>query len=238
MDQRIIELEKTTQGLDAQALLAEAVKIFGGKIALASSFSIEDQVITHMLLKLSDDVEIFTLDTGRLPQETYDVIDLTRKKYGVTIEMLTPDSAQLTEMLNEHGPNLFYESIDNRRLCCHVRKVAPLKKKLAQLDAWICGLRSDQSVTRGDLKRIDWDSSNELVKILPLADWRLEQTWEYIRTNDIPYNKLHDMNYPSIGCVPCTRAVKDGEDIRAGRWWWEQPEHKECGLHLKSKIKD
>ena len=152
--------------------------------------------------------------------------------------MLTPDSAQLTEMLNEHGPNLFYESIDNRRLCCHVRKVAPLKKKLAQLDAWICGLRSDQSVTRGDLKRIDWDSSNELVKILPLADWRLEQTWEYIRTNDIPYNKLHDMNYPSIGCVPCTRAVKDGEDIRAGRWWWEQPEHKECGLHLKSKIKD
>jgi len=231
MDQRIIELEKITQDLDAQALLAEVLKTFECKIALASSFSIEDQVITHMLLNLSDDVRIFTLDTGRLPQKTYDVIDLTRQKYGVKIEMLTPDSTQLTDMLNDHGPNLFYESIDNRRLCCHVRKVAPLKKKLAQLDAWICGLRSDQSVTRSDLKRIDWDSSNQLVKILPLADWTLKQTWEYIRTNDIPYNKLHDMNYPSIGCAPCTRPVKDGEDIRAGRWWWEDPEHKECGLH-------
>ncbi|MBW8035423.1 MAG: phosphoadenylyl-sulfate reductase [Planctomycetes bacterium] len=232
MDQRITKLEKITQDLGAQALLAEAVKTFDDKIALASSFSIEDQVITHMLLKLADDVRIFTLDTGRLPQETYDVIDQTRKKYGIKIEMLTPDSAQLTKMLNDHGPNLFYERIDNRRLCCQVRKVAPLKKKLAQLDAWICGLRSDQSVTRSDLKRIDWDSSNQLVKILPLADWTLEQTWEYIRKNDIPYNKLHDMNYPSIGCAPCTRPVKDGENIRAGRWWWEQPEHKECGLHL------
>ena len=147
-------------------------------------------------------------------------------------EMLFPDSARLEDLTMTYGPNLFYSSVELRKLCCQVRKVEPLRRKLSQLDAWICGLRREQSVTRDQLKRIEWDEAFGLVKVNPLADWSGEQVWKHIRDNEVPYNKLHDKGYPSIGCSPCTRAVKEGGDIRSGRWWWESPEHKECGLHI------
>ena len=227
------KIKEQIKGFDTKDLLAFALKYFGDKIALASSFSAEDMVITDMLCKVTASPKIFTLDTGRLPQETFDIIEGTRKKYGIEIEILFPDFKDVEKMTTEHGPNLFYESVPNRRQCCYVRKVKPLNRKLAELDAWISGLRKEQSVTRQDLQRVEKDETNNLVKINPLADWTENEVWNYIRHNDVPYNKLHDKGYPSIGCRPCTRAVKTGEDIRSGRWWWEEPEHKECGLHIK-----
>ena len=231
--QNIIErLRQQTASLDAAGLLGAVAAEFGERIAFATSFGAEDQVITHLLCRLEKPVQIFTLDTGRLPQETYNTMERTRKHYHINIEVLVPDTQQLEKLLGEHGPNLFYESVELRKQCCHVRKVEPLRRKLAELDAWICGLRREQAVTRTDLERIEWDAANGLIKINPLADWTNEQVWQFIRDNHIPYNVLHDKGYPSIGCAPCTRAIKDGEDIRAGRWWWEHPATKECGLHL------
>ncbi|MCK4999919.1 MAG: phosphoadenylyl-sulfate reductase [Anaerohalosphaera sp.] len=232
MNDKIDSLISKTEKLDSFELLRFIVDEFGSKFALASSFSAEDMVITDMLCELKAANCIFTLDTGRLAQETYDVIEETRKKYGIEIEMLFPDSARLEDLTMTYGPNLFYSSVELRKLCCQVRKVEPLRRKLSQLDAWICGLRREQSVTRDQLKRIEWDEAFGLVKVNPLADWSGEQVWKHIRDNEVPYNKLHDKGYPSIGCSPCTRAVKEGGDIRSGRWWWESPEHKECGLHI------
>ncbi len=203
-------------------------------IGLASSFSIEDQVITDMIVKVCPEIQIFTLDTGRLFQETYNVMEQTLLKYKKKIEALFPDREGVEKMVREYGPNLFYYSIDNRKLCCRIRKVNLLKGKLATLDAWISGLRSEQSVTRSNIDKIEWDESNGLVKLNPLADWSEGDVWQYIKENNVPYNELHDRGFPSIGCAPCTRAVKEGEDLRAGRWWWEHPEHKECGLHVKT----
>lgn len=230
-EKRIAALIEKTTGMETEKMLAVLLEEFGDRIALASSFGAEDQVLTDMLCKITGSSRIFTLDTGRLHQETYDVMDATREKYGVTITALFPDRGQVEAMTGEQGPNLFYKSIENRKRCCSVRKIEPLKRHLANLDAWIVGLRKEQSVTRGNLEQIVWDSANGLIKINPLLDWTTEQVWDYIKTNDVPYNKLHDTGFPSIGCAPCTRAVKPGEDIRAGRWWWELPEHKECGLH-------
>ncbi len=229
------ELAEETSGLDARQLLGFVLEKFGDKVALASSFGAEDQILTDMLCKVCDEPRIFTLDTGRLPEETYEVMAATRQKYGVRIDISLPDREQAEEMVNTRGPNLFYESIEARKLCCRVRKVEPLKRMLSGLQAWICGLRAEQSLTRTDLQRTEWDETFGLVKISPLADWTTEQVWDYIRENDVPYNKLHDEGYPSIGCAPCTRAVGPDDDIRSGRWWWEQPEHKECGLHLKER---
>ena len=225
------EIADQSRNLGAYDLLRVILARFGDRVALASSFSAEDQVITDMLCRIGGKPKIFTLDTGRLPGETYDVIEATREKYGIEIEILFPDRAKVEAMVTADGPNLFYSSVENRRKCCNVRKVEPLKRKLSQLEAWIVGLRSGQSVTREGLGRVEWDQGNGLIKVSPIADWTAEQVWEYIRKNDVPYNALHDKGYPSIGCAPCTRAVEDGQDIRAGRWWWEQPEHKECGLH-------
>ncbi len=235
MNELINEIQSKTRQYSAEQLLEYVVERFEGRIGLASSFSTEDQVVTDMLCKVTSVPTVFTLDTGRLPEETYRLMEQTRDKYGVRIEILFPDCAQVEEMVNEHGPNLFYESIENRKLCCRLRKIEPLKRRLATLDAWICGLRAEQSTTRTGLMRVDADETFGLIKVCPLADWTTEQVWEYIRSNDVPYNELHDKGYPSIGCAPCTRAVKPGEDIRAGRWWWEAPEHKECGLHLHAE---
>ncbi len=229
------DLTEATKGFSAEQLLEKVLREFDGKIAFASSFGLEDQVVLDMLCKITDKPAIFTLDTGRLPQETYDLIEKSREKYQIDIEMLFPDSKQVEAMVNQNGPNLFYKSIENRKLCCKVRKIEPLKRKLSTLDAWICGLRNEQSATRTELEKIEVDNNFKLIKISPIADWNTNQVWEYIKANDVPYNKLHDAGYPSIGCACCTRAIKLGEDIRAGRWWWEEPEHKECGLHLKSK---
>lgn len=229
--QKMIDL---TQGQSPETLLRVVLDEFGDKVALSSSLGAEDQVLTHMLCQVTDSPRIFTLDTGRLPQETYDVLDRTRVCYSIDIEVLFPDAQHVQDMVNASGVNLFYKSQAFRKQCCAVRKIAPLKKKLATLDAWVCGLRSQQSTTRSDLERIAWDETFGLIKISPLADWSTDQVWEYIVENRIPYNALHDQGYPSIGCAPCSRAVEPGQDIRAGRWWWEEPQHKECGLHLRA----
>lgn len=225
-------LRTNTQTWPVERLLAFVARKFTGRIAFASSFGAEDQVLVDILAKAAPAIPVFTIDTGRLPQETLDLVEATNMHYGTEIEVLTPDAGEVAVMVAEHGGDLFYDSIESRRLCCHVRKVNVLKARLSRLDAWICGLRREQSVTRGDVQRIEWDAANGLVKINPLVDWTTSQVWDYIRAHNVPYNALHDRGYPSIGCGPCTRAVAAGEDIRAGRWWWEQPEHKECGLHV------
>ena len=231
----IKQLSIEMQGYSAEGLIKRLLKQYGDKIALATSFGVEDQVLIDMLCKMSKRPVVFTLDTGRLPEETYEVMEATRKKYGIEIEILFPEHKEVEEMVNKYGPNLFYGSIEDRKLCCRIRKIEPLKRKLSGLQAWICGLRAEQSVTRTELKKIEWDNTFGLIKVCPLTDWSTEQVWDYIRENKVPYNKLHDKGFPSIGCEPCTRAVKPGDDIRAGRWWWEEPEHKECGLHLDNR---
>ena len=205
---------------------------FRGQVAFATSLGAEDQVITDMLCGIDKSVNIFTLDTGRLPQETYSTIEKTNDRYGISIQVYFPDFTRVESMVTEHGPNLFYDSVEKRKQCCYVRKIEPLKRALEDVDIWICGLRKEQSITRDCLDMFQWDQQFNVVKVSPLLDWSTEQVWEYIRGNNVPYNPLHDKGYPSIGCQPCTRAVSDSEDIRAGRWWWEKPEHKECGLHL------
>ena len=204
----------------------------GERIALASSLGAEDQVLTHMVLTLKPDARLFILDTGRFHPETYDLIAATMRKYSMHYEALFPEAPDVEEMESLHGPNLFYESIENRKKCCSVRKVKPLRRVLSSLNVWITGLRKEQAVTRSAIEKVEWDEANGLIKLNPLAEWSEKDVWEYISKHNIPYNKLHDQGYPSIGCAPCTRAVLPGEDIRAGRWWWERPEQKECGLHL------
>ena len=201
---------------------------------MASSFGAEDVVLIDMMVKIDPRSRIFTLDTGRLPQETYDVMERIRDRYKVRIEVFFPEAKAVEEVIEEYGPDLFYKSIELRKLCCEVRKIKPLRRALESLKAWICGLRKEQSVTRTEIRKIEVDvAHNSIAKINPLADWTEEQVWDYIEKNDVPYNALHDRNYPSIGCAPCTRAIALGEDVRAGRWWWETPEKKECGLHSK-----
>lgn len=209
---------------------------FKEKIALANSFGAEDVVLTDMVLKINPQIKIFALDTGRLPQETYNIWQILEEKYGINIEPYFPEAKRVEEMVKKFGSNLFYQSVDLRRLCCQVRKIIPLNRALLKLDAWICGLRREQSITRRDIKKIEIDLAHRrIIKINPLADWSANEVWDYIKKNKLPYNKLHDRNYPSIGCVPCTRPIKPGEDTRSGRWWWEPPEQKECGLHLQKE---
>jgi phosphoadenosine phosphosulfate reductase len=218
----------------AEEVLEWALKTYGDRVALASSFGAEDVALVDMLARIDPAPRVFTLDTGRLPQGTYDVMEKIRDKYGLEIEIYYPDTKAVEDMVTRYGPNLFYKSVELRKLCCEIRKIEPLEKALKELSAWITGLRREQSVTRTEVKKVEIDAShNSIVKINPLADWSEEQVWRYIRENGVPYNALHDRNYPSIGCAPCTRAIKPGQDVRAGRWWWEAPEHKECGLHIK-----
>ncbi len=227
----IESLNQQWAGLSAEEILKNALALFGNKITFATSLGAEDQVITYMLSKIDKSANIITLDTGRVFPETYDLLHRTVNRYGISIKSFYPDTTQVEEMVNTKGINLFYESIENRKLCCHVRKIVPLRRALQGKDAWITGLRREQSVTRTDLRIVEWDSANGLIKINPLLEWHEEQVWDYIKNNDIPYNKLHDQGFPSIGCQPCTRAIEKGEDLRAGRWWWENPDSKECGLH-------
>lgn len=217
----------------AEEVLRWAIDTFHPRIAFASSFGAEDVVIIDMLIKIRKDARIFTLDTGRLNQETYDVMDAIRDRYNVSIEVYFPDAKEVEEMVRKHGMNLFYHSVELRKLCCEVRKVRPLNRALQGLDAWITGLRREQADSRARIAKVEMDAQhNNIVKVNPLADWRWDMVWDYIRKNNVPYNKLHDKGYPSIGCEPCTRAIKAGEHFRAGRWWWEQDAYKECGLHV------
>lgn len=206
---------------------------YQNRIALASSLGLEDQVLTHMILKQKASARIFTIDTGRLFAETYSLIDKTNMKYGIKMEVFFPENIAVENYVRTNGINAFYESVDKRKECCRVRKIVPLLRALSTLDVWICGLRQEQSVTRTAVQMVEWDDANKLIKINPLISWSEHDVWNYIKTNNVPYNLLHDKGFPSIGCQPCTRAINDGEDIRAGRWWWENPEHKECGLHRR-----
>ena len=218
-------------GKSPDEILAWAADRFQGKIRFATSLGLEDQVLTDMIARAGLPISLFTLDTGRLFQETYDLIEQTRARYGIAIEICFPDAAEVRAMVHEHGINLFRRSVEFRKLCCGVRKIHPMHQALAGQAAWVVGLRREQSVTRVELRAVDWDAGNGLVKVSPLIDWTEKQVRAYIEAHDVPYNPLHDRGYPSIGCACCTRAVAPGEDVRAGRWWWEQPEHKECGLH-------
>ncbi|ASB49092.1 phosphoadenylyl-sulfate reductase [Alkalitalea saponilacus] len=231
--EEIIKLNEELNSATPQEILGRILSLFGDKVALSSSLGAEDQVLTDMLLKIDANACVFTLDTGRLFPETYDLIDRTSRKYKTKIEIFFPDKDKVQEMVNSKGINLFYESIENRKFCCHLRKIEPLQRAFAGLDAWICGLRAGQAVTRSGINVVEWDENNNLVKVNPLAHWSEEQVWDYIHTNKVPYNTLHDKGFPSIGCQPCTRAIEPGEDVRAGRWWWENPDTKECGLHKR-----
>lgn len=206
-----------------------------GKIALATSMGAEDQALTDMIVRIDSTAKIFTLDTGRIFPETYDLIEKTNARYKININIYFPEREQVEKMVNEKGVNLFYDSIENRRQCCHVRKIVPLERALKGLDVWISGLRKSQSVTRSDMQMVEWDERHDLIKINPLLDWSEADVWDYIKKNNVPYNKLHDKGFASIGCQPCTRALKPGEEVRDGRWWWENPQLRECGLHIKAR---
>jgi phosphoadenosine phosphosulfate reductase len=217
-------------------LLSWSFAEFHPRMALACSFQAESSVLIDLIHRLrGSDFRVFTLDTGRLNQETYDCMEAIRARYGIEIEVFFPEASRVEDMVREHGMNLFYNSTDKRKLCCGIRKVEPLKRALSGLDCWMTGQRREQAVTRTQLQKVEVDPEHGgIVKLNPLADWTARQIWDYIRQHKLPYNKLHDRGYPSIGCAPCTRAVQAIEDSRAGRWWWENPETRECGLHVKS----
>jgi phosphoadenosine phosphosulfate reductase len=228
------QLPNEVEQADPIRLISWGFAEFGNAVSLACSFGAEDVVLIDMVLKVNPEARIFVLDTGRLHQETYDVLDRCRVKYGIEFEVFNPDTVLLQELLRSKGTNSFRTSIENRKECCGIRKVEPLRRALAGQKAWITGLRREQAVTRLSLAKVENDEVHGgILKLNPLADWTESQVWDYIRANDLPYNALHDQGFPSIGCAPCTRAVQPGEDIRAGRWWWEDPTNKECGLHVK-----
>ncbi len=228
------ELEAVNRQLDGKAaeeIIRWAAGTFGPAIKMASSFGAEDVVVIDMIAKVAPAIRVFTLDTGRLHDETYEVMQRVRERYGMELEVAFPEREAVQQLVHEKGFYSFRESVENRRECCQIRKVEPLRRSLAGMKAWMTGLRRDQAVTRSDTQAVEWDEGNGLLKVNPLVDWTNEQVWEYVHANEVPYNRLHDQGFPSIGCAPCTRAIKPGEDVRAGRWWWELAENKECGLH-------
>jgi phosphoadenosine phosphosulfate reductase len=220
------------EGWSPQEVLSWALERFHPRIAFASSFGVEDVAVIDMLAGIRDDARVFTLDTGRLAAETYDVMERVRERYRLPLEVYAPQREPLEELLRGRGFYSFRSSVEERKRCCGVRKVEPLRRALGGLDAWITGLRREQSVTRTAVPVVEVDHANGgIVKVNPLAAWTEAQVWAYVRAREVPYNRLHDQGYPSIGCAPCTRAIGAGEDARAGRWWWENPDTKECGLH-------
>ncbi len=232
--QELEDLNRRFVAATPQEVLAWGLERFGGRIALSSSFGAEDVALIDMLWRLDRKARVFTLDTLRLHTETYAVIDDIRARYGLEVEVFYPDLGAVDRMVKEHGYNGFYLSVENRKLCCGVRKVEPLERALSGLEAWITGLRRDQAATRTDTAKVESDEVHGgITKLNPLADWSSEDVWAYIKEHDVPYNRLHDRMFPSIGCAPCTRPVRPGEDPRSGRWWWElDPEQKECGIHI------
>lgn len=227
------DLAISLDGEDAEAVIRWALERFHPRIALATSLQAEEMVILDIAWKTNPGVRVFTLDTGRLHEETYMVMEQIREKYGISVESYFPQRQAVEALERERGFYSFRRSVEERKYCCGIRKMEPLGRAVNGLDAWITGLRREQAVTRGMVGKVEADESHGgIIKVNPLADWSGKQVWDYIRAHDIPYNALHDVGFPSIGCAPCTRAIKPGEDIRAGRWWWEMPETKECGLHL------
>jgi len=225
------KIKKQTEGLEPVEALKLLANQFPGQVVFSSSFGLEDQAVTHMIFSNQIPIKIFTLETGRLFPETYYVWNRTMEIYGQPIHAYYPQHGPLEQMVNTKGPNSFYESVDNRKECCGIRKVEPLKRALAGNECWVTGIRAEQSPNREVMQSIEWDELHMVIKFHPIFNWTLEEVKDYIKTHNIPYNTLHDKGFPSIGCLPCTRAVQPGEDFRAGRWWWEDQDKKECGLH-------
>ncbi len=225
-----MSLQRNFEQATAGEILFWAIETYGDGFAVSTSFQSEGMVIVDMIARLVTNPRIFTLDTGRLPAETYRMIEAVRLRYSVSVEVVCPDAAEVESMVALHGPNLFFRASAMRMLCCNIRKVRPLDRKLKELKAWAVGLRRAQSDSRADIRKVDLEAAP--VKISPLADWTAEQVEEYIRRNDVPRHPLYARGYTSIGCDPCTRAVEPGEGERAGRWWWEQDVDKECGIHF------
>ncbi|MCC8154246.1 MAG: phosphoadenylyl-sulfate reductase [Tannerellaceae bacterium] len=225
------ELNNQLKDKSPEEVLTYFLHAFKGKIALASSLSLEDQVLTDMIVNIDPETRIFTLDTGRLFPETYSLIEKTNRRYNIRLEVFFPHAESIEELVNKQGVNGFYYTVEQRKACCRIRKIEPLLRAFNGLEVWICGLRQEQSVTRQHVQVVEWDEKHQLIKINPLIRFTEEEIRSYIRQQAIPYNPLHDKGFPSIGCQPCTRAIRPDEDIRAGRWWWENPENKECGLH-------
>jgi len=232
---KITELKNSISEINLVEKLRFIAESFSGKIVFTTSFGIEDQVITDLLCRNNIDVKIVSLDTGRLFEETYKVHNATFQKYGCKIHVYHPKNESVEKLLSEKGPLSFYESIENRKECCNIRKVEPLRRALDGNLCWITGIRAEQSSGRTDMEMLEEDSGYGLIKMNPLFDWTLIQVENYLKENNVPYNALHNKGYISIGCEPCTRAVKPGEDFRAGRWWWENNTGKECGLHTHGK---
>ena len=242
MDAPILNLEERSTDLErltAFEIVTWALENYHPRLALASSFQAEESVLIDMMHRVrGSDFRIFTLDTGRLNQETYDCMDAVRQRYGVSVEVYLPDAVKVQDMVRSHGLNLFYDSVALRKMCCGIRKVEPLNRALKGLAGWMTGLRREQALTRAEVRKLEVDKEHgNSIKINPLVDWSYDDVWSYIRKHNVPYNRLHKQGYPSIGCAPCTRAVKPGEDMRAGRWWWENPDTKECGLHVSAEAK-
>lgn len=233
-NKEIKKYNERLHGLEPQEVLYQLISEFGDKIVFATSMGVEDQVLIHMINNIDPSVPVFTLDTGRIFQETYDLIERTTERYKNDIRIFFPKNEKVESMVSQKGINLFHHSIENRKLCCQIRKNDPLKRALEEFDVWICGLRKEQSVHRASTQIVEWDDQHQMIKTNPLLNWTLDQVWEFIRKHKIPYNVLHDKGFPSIGCQPCTRAIIPGEDFRSGRWWWEESDHKECGIHRKT----
>ena len=233
----VAEAAPGLKGAPPEEVLAWALSTFHrDRIALCTSLQDEGMVLLDMAWRTWPGVQVFTIDTGRLPAATFDLMEEVRNKYGIRLEVLLPDGDEISKMVTRHGVNLFYESPELRLSCCEVRKVNPLNRKLATLDAWITGLRYDQSVARGSTEEVELDvAKGGIVKVNPLAAWTHEQVQEYIARYDVPRNALYSRGYTSIGCDPCTRAIEPGEDLRAGRWWWENGD-KECGIHYEMQV--
>lgn len=227
------ELNEKYRTLRAEEILADLHSTFGSNVALASSLGAEDQVLTDMLATISTEARIFTIDTGRLHPETYRLLERTNEKYGIRMRIYTPEHTALEALVSQNGVFSFYDSVERRKECCRIRKLEPLKRALDGLTVWVTGLRKEQSVTRQKAELAEWDAVNGLIKVNPLIHWSESDVWDYLFSHKVPYNTLHEKGFSSIGCEPCTRAVPAGEDVRSGRWWWESPEQKECGLHKR-----
>ena len=226
------ELAVELDSAPADEVIGWALEEFSPRIAIAEGGGVEGMAILDMAVRIRPDVRVFTLDTGRLPQETYDLVEQVQDVYGVRVEMLAPEREHLERLNAKHGPNLMRESVDLRLLCCQVRKVLPLTRYLEDLDGWVTGLRRDQWASRAEVRKVELDHDHGgIVKVSPLADWTKDEVWSYIRENHVPYHPLFDQGYTSIGCAPCTRPIQPGEPDRAGRWWWETDAPKECGMH-------
>jgi phosphoadenosine phosphosulfate reductase len=233
LGQEIAQWQERLSSAAPAEILSWAHRQFGNRVVFATALGLEDQVITHFLAQNRPTIRIVTLDTGRLFAETHELIEKTEGRYNLKIETFFPETEEVESMVRQHGINLFYRSIELRQLCCRIRKIHPLQRALEGMQAWICGLRRQQSVTRRAVLPIEWDDTNRLVKINPVWNWEESQLWAVVKGNQVPYSPLHNQGFVSIGCACCTRAVRPGEDLRAGRWWWERPEHKECGLHSR-----